>query len=146
MNELILHLFGDYITQSNWMAQSKTKRFFPAFLHALIYSLPFLMIGSVAAWSVIFSTHFLIDRYRLARFVVFAKNHLSPRLSKEAWTKENENGRQSGGISVPNWHPWAACKATGYHESQPAWLTVWLLIAADNTLHLAINHLSLKFL
>lgn len=34
----------------------------------------------------------------------------------------------------------------GYHKDRPAWLAVWLMIAADNTLHLAINHLALRFL
>lgn len=35
---------------------------------------------------------------------------------------------------------------TGYHKDDPAWLAVWLLIAADNTLHLAINYASLLWL
>jgi hypothetical protein len=27
MNQLLLHLIGDYVTQSDWMAQNKTKSF-----------------------------------------------------------------------------------------------------------------------
>jgi hypothetical protein len=126
MSELILHLFGDYVTQSDWMASEKTKRHLPALSHAVVYSLPFLLLGpSMLAFAVILGTHFLIDRYRLARYVAFGKNYLAP----STW-----------------WFQWADCAGTGYHKDRPAWLAVWLMIAADNTLHLAINHLSLMFL
>jgi hypothetical protein len=40
---------------------------------------------------------------------------------------------------------WDDCKATGYPSATPQWLAVFLLIAADNTLHLAINYFALKF-
>lgn len=121
MIQLILHLFGDYLTQSDWMANKKTSSTWAAFCHATIYSLPFLAIGSVRAVLVIWSTHLLIDRFRLARYVVFAKNFLG-------WP----------------WPKWEDCKATGYPSARPAWLAVWLLIAADNALHLAINFLALR--
>jgi hypothetical protein len=124
MIQLILHLVGDYITQTDWMAKNKTKNSFAAGSHAIIYSLPFLILHpSLAAFLVILITHFFIDRFRLARFVVFAKNKVT-----------NHSLR------------WEDCSGTGYHKDDPAWLSVWLLIAADNTLHLAINYAALKFL
>jgi len=124
MEQLILHMFGDYISQTDWMATNKTKRIGVAILHAAIYSLPFLLLNpSLVAMFVIFTTHAAIDRYRLARFVVFAKNWITqPRLS------------------------WYDCRATGYHVDTPAWLAVWLLIIADNTMHLAINYAALRWL
>lgn len=130
MEQLILHLFGDYVTQSDWMAQNKMKANGPAWAHALIYSLPFLLLVRSApnpqvAWMVIFVTHFTIDRYRLARYVVWAKNFLEP------------------GKNNP---PWIECTATGYPPDRPAWLAVWLMIAADNTLHLAINYAAVRWL
>lgn len=125
MIQLILHLIGDYVTQSDWMAQNKTKSTWAAFCHATVYALPFLAIASVSAWLVIWLTHLVIDRFRLARYVVFAKNWLGPRSS---------------------WHPWSECSATGYHKDAPAWLAVWLMIAADNTLHLALNYSAIQFL
>lgn len=124
MIQLILHLIGDYVTQSDWMAQNKTKAFIPAWCHAFVYTLPFTLIASTRAWLVILLTHFFIDRYRLARYVVFAKNFLAP-------------------SPFPTWKD---CEATGYPSARPAWLAVWLLIAADNTLHLAINYVSLRWL
>lgn len=123
MIQLILHLIGDYVTQSDWMANRKTCNTFAAFCHATVYGLPFFLIGDWKALLVIWSTHLLIDRFRLARFVVFAKNFMG-------WP----------------WPTWEDCKATGYPSARPSWLAVWLLIAADNTLHLAINWLALKYL
>jgi hypothetical protein len=136
MPQLILHLIGDYVTQSDWMANNKTKRFWPAAVHATVYSLPFLLLRpSWLAFLVILVTHFLIDRYRLARFVVRAKNVIG---DPAFWSETNMEIREK---LVPKFST-----DTGYPAEAPAWLTVWLLIAADNTLHLAINYLALTFL
>lgn len=124
MEQILLHLIGDYLTQTDWMAQNKAKRVMPAFLHALIYALPFsLLTDSVMAMWMIGATHFLIDHFRLARFIVFFKN----------WCTQ------------PSLR-WADCSATGYHKDTPPWLAFWLLIIADNTLHLCINFAALRWL
>lgn len=135
MIQLILHLVGDYLTQSDWMAQNKTKSTWAAFVHATIYSLPFLLIGSQMAFLVIWSTHFFIDRYRLARYVVWAKNVF---FDAAFWQNHNQHIREHvfPKYSTP----------TGYPADSPPWMAVWLLIAADNTLHLAINYCSLIWL
>jgi hypothetical protein len=129
MEQLILHLFGDYVTQSDWMASEKTKSSIAAGAHALVYSLPFLLLTEsllmprgMRQWMVILVTHFLIDRFRLARYVVYAKNWIAP---------------------TRYWYAWVDCAGTGYHADRPAWLAVWLMIAADNTLHLAINYVAI---
>jgi hypothetical protein len=76
--QILLHLLGDYITQNHWMSvykvQNNIKGYFAAFLHALIYSLPFLFIGSYKAVFLIFITHFLIDKFRLAVYLIRLKN------------------------------------------------------------------------
>lgn len=148
MLQLILHLFGDYISQSHWMATNKSKASWPCFWHCLLYTLPFLLVTSnIKALGIIFSTHFLIDRFGLARYLVWLKNWISPDV----------------------YAPWSVCKNTGYidrelipdpdfsdteavqahaklcAESRPVWLRVWLLIVADNTLHLACNALALFY-
>ena len=124
MIQLILHLIGDYVTQTDWMAKTKTSNSVAAGSHAIVYSLPFLLLQpSATAFAVILLTHFFIDRYRLARYLVFVKNKVtSPSLK------------------------WEDASGTGYHKDDPPWLSVWLLIAADNTLHLTINYAALKFL
>lgn len=123
---LLAHLVGDYLLQSDWMANQKTKHWWPAWAHALTYGLPFLLVTrSPAALGVIVITHAVIDHYRLARYVVWAKNFLAPR----------------------DWNPpWGACTATGYPAGRPDWLAVWLMIIADNTIHLLINVAAVRWL
>lgn len=136
-DQLLCHAIGDYILQSDWMALGKTSRFWPAFIHALVYSLGFIVFApSIPAWLVIFGTHFLIDRYRLARYIVYVKNFIGP---------ISVSGFFSGGDFTVN-PPWDDCSATGYPADRPAWLTVWLLIIADNILHVAINSAALRYL
>jgi hypothetical protein len=125
MEQLLLHLVGDYITQSHWMANGKTKYSWIAAIHATVYALPFAMIGTWWAVGAIGVSHFFVDRFRLARFVIFAKNHL--------------------GIYSPSL-TWDDCKATGYPSSVPPWMTVWLLIITDNTLHLVMNYAAIRWL
>lgn len=123
---LLVHLFGDYLTQSHWMATEKTKQWWPAWAHALTYGLPFLLITqSPLALAVIVVTHAVIDHYRLARHVVWAKNLLAPKAYRR---------------------PWSECSATGYPSDAPPWLAVWLLIIADNAIHLALNAAAVMWL
>lgn len=146
MAQLLCHLWGDYILQSEWMAQNKTKRDWPAFVHAFVYSMLFwplcltprhtVILGYVnVPLAVIMSTHFLIDRYRLARYVVWLKNWLAPYHGADYYEQ-----RMS----------WNVCERTGYvpedRGGPPNWMQVWLLIIADNTLHLTINYLALRYL
>ena len=126
MSQLLLHLIGDYLLQSGWMANNKAKSHYAAFVHALVYSLPFLLLRpSLTAWLVIFGTHFIIDRYCLAKHVAKIKNYLAP---------------------CKNWPKNGDLSHFGYCKNIPDFLAMWLLIITDNTLHLLINFLSLKFL
>lgn len=123
MEQILLHLIGDYVTQTNKMAMYKASSWFWASLHGLVYAFPFLLIGSPLAVLVIGLTHVLIDHYRLARFVIFAKN----------W------------ITEPHLK-WVDCRHTGFTSSLPDYLAVWLLIITDNVLHLVINYGALRWL
>jgi hypothetical protein len=116
-DQVLAHTVGDYILQSHWMATEKTKNSIAAAIHAVTYTLPFLFITqAVVPLAIICGTHFLVDRFRLARFVVWLKNG-----------------------------PWKPLTATGYQDDAPPWLSVWLLIIADNILHVVINGLALKY-
>ena len=122
---LILHLIGDYILQSDKMATEKTSKTGMALLHAFVYSVPFWVFLdlSLTAYLVIFLSHAVIDRYRLARYVIFFKNKIHDRSLK-----------------------WQDCSDTGFHKSRRNWLVVWLLIITDNTIHLTINYLAYNYL
>jgi hypothetical protein len=143
MEQLILHLLGDYVTQSDWMANNKTTKHIPALVHATVYSLPFLLLTrSPLALFVIWLTHFLIDRFRLAKYVVYVKNFIAPR---SAVMDSNKIGPPVVWFLKTKYY-WENCQATGYPSETPVWLAVWLMIIADNTMHLGINYLSLRFL
>ncbi len=65
----ILHFVGDYLLQSDWMATNKTKNSAACLLHVAVYSAPFYFICDFAPLIVLISvTHFLIDRFRLAKY------------------------------------------------------------------------------
>ena len=107
------------------MATKKTSSSLAAVIHAFCYTLPFLFLTqNFVSLGLIFGSHFLIDRYRLAKYLVYAKNFVSPR---------------------SEWLSWADCKATGYSSEKPAFMSIWLLIIADNILHILCNGLALSF-
>lgn len=137
---LVFSEFGDYISQSDWMASAKATSSTPATVHALVYTLPFALIS--LDWrmlAIIGGSHFVIDRFRLARHVCWAKNFLAPPPLKVLDSKKNV-------INVHTWwHAWKDCQKTGYHHTRPDWLAVWLMIRADNCLHLIINGLAVSF-
>lgn len=143
-DQLVCHAIGDYILQSDWMATEKTKRSIAALVHVVTYGLPFLFLRpSIAAMAVIVGTHFVIDRWRLARYVVWAKNFIAPR----GWDDNcyDWNGQEQKKYPRRNWR-WSECEQTGYPPNRPAWLAVWLLIIADNLCHVVINGLALRYL
>jgi len=126
ITQLFLHVVGDYVIQSNWMAQEKTKSHIPALAHALTYSIPFAFLTqSPAALGIIFGTHFIIDRWRLARYVCWFKNQLVP---------------------AEHRYPWKGNEATGYKKELPDWLAVWLMIIVDNVMHVTCNALAIGYL
>lgn len=121
MSELLAHAVGDYVVQSDWMAAEKTSHWLPAAAHAASYAACFLpLTRSVRALAVIGGTHYVIDRWRLAKHVCWAKNQLAPKA----------------------WRP--GHTATGYGADRPDWMAVWLLIIADNTMHVGINRWALR--
>lgn len=120
MEQLMAHLVGDYLFQNNWMANTKTKNSFIGYvaclIHVLTYSIPFLfLITNVWQYILIVSTHFLIDKFRLAVL----------------W------------IKLVNWN-WSSSNL-GFPDATPMWLSVWLMIIIDNVFHLLINFSILNF-
>ena len=147
-DQIGLHIWGDYVLQSDYMANKKTSNGWVCLWHVFWYMLPF-WIGlhpSLVALAVMAGTHWAIDRYRLARFVCYVKNRLF------AWGKQ------------PSWE---YCRVTGYYDDldpslsairdqmtrinpdwkpTPGYVSLWLLIITDNIIHITINALALKYL
>lgn len=116
MIQLLLHAWGDFITQNHWMATRKvlfTKEgWLACSIHCILYSIPFAFISSTEALCVIFITHFIIDKFRLAKYVQM----------------------------VRNWH------FKGNGTNAPDWLGVWLMFITDNIIHITINYLAITYL
>ena len=120
MEQILLHLFGDFIVQNDWMAMNKKK---PGWLgvsacliHTVLYALPFLLITNWAAVLVIWSTHFIIDRWKLIDYFIMLKN---------------------GEKDIKNF---------GFSHERPFAISVWIYIFVDNTFHLIINYLAIKYI
>lgn len=88
------------------MANNKQKRTFPCIIHCLTYTICFTFIASWQALLVIFTTHFFIDRFGLAK----------------------------------NW------KLKGMNENTPDYIKFFVTVAVDNTFHLLINYLAMKYM
>jgi len=152
-DQLFCHAVGDYVLQSHWMANSKTKKSVAALAHVVSYTVPFLFLTqSWKALLVIAGTHFVIDRWRLARYVCWVKNFLQPKFS---WTRKTctceptENCGPDCGKSITTEvrnYPWSECSGTGYPKELDAWMAVWLMIIADNLMHVLCNALAIRYL
>lgn len=121
MEQLLAHLIGDYILQSHEMAVNKISKNYWALYHAVMYSLPFVLLtNNLIALFIICITHFFIDRFRLAIYVTKLKNYLFGKFDTSVFDLSN-----------------------GYPEGTPIWLSTWLIIILDNTMHMSINYLAL---
>lgn len=138
---LLCHLIGDYVLgQSDYMALNKSKQTLPCLIHCLLYTSFFLFVTiSWKALLFIFVTHFIIDRFPIiVKRIIWFKNHLNPQF---------------------NYPPFKYCDTTGYHDDSPYntyrngeercfgkprhfFITIWLYIITDNTIHILCNLLS----
>lgn len=134
MEQLLCHLVGDYFLQSDWMALNKNKKTIPCLVHVIFYTIIFLFItNNIQALSLIALTHFIIDRWSIAKYIIYIKNFINPTFS---------------------YYSFDQCSVTGYYDSwrnpdegqaaRPKFITTWLYIISDNTLHLLCNFIILK--
>ena len=146
---LLCHFIGDFALQSDWMAMKKNTTSWNCFVHVLFYTACFLALTtSIPALLFIGITHFILDR--------------NPILIKRAmWWK---NHFPTGYV------PWRLCSTTGYYDDSPYneykprnekitkrlekkygrprhfFITVWIYIVIDNSLHLLCNLIALTLL
>ena len=115
MDQLICHLLGDFVLQTDWMARKKAVDISAAIIHSFVYAIPFTLITGLSwALAVIFVTHIFIDHYQLAVYIM--------RLKQWSW------------------------RSAGQNDSAPPEVKTILIIVIDNTMHLAINFLAIKYL
>ncbi|MCX6709367.1 MAG: DUF3307 domain-containing protein [Candidatus Woesearchaeota archaeon] len=67
---LLAHYLGDYAFQSQFLFETKRKRFYSLFVHSMIYalivSLCFYLLGVFVFWKFLFVliTHLIIDKWK----------------------------------------------------------------------------------
>lgn len=73
MIQLLLHVLGDYLFQNDWIAKNKSlptkEGYLACVVHVSIYGLAFSVIApSISSLLIIVLSHFIIDKWRLAKF------------------------------------------------------------------------------
>jgi hypothetical protein len=121
MKRFLAHLVGDYLLQTHYEASEKTNSWLPAVTHAGKYTVAFLpLTRNPKALAVIGGTHLILDHYRLAKHLAWAKNQAAPKAYRPVDLSNN-----------------------GYPAAVPGGLSLALMIIADNTTHLLINEWAL---
>ncbi|CAK0747802.1 conserved hypothetical protein [Gammaproteobacteria bacterium] len=136
MEQILLHLFGDYFLQTDKQALNKKKSSYHCLLHCLSYSLIFLFIASWKAVVVIGVTHFIIDRWSVVPYLIAIKNQTK----KEVIDKKSYKGKGSYPIKMVY-----DISNFGFAIDRPFVLSIWLMIITDNTFHLIINYFAIKW-
>lgn len=138
MEQLLIHLFSDYWLQNDWMALNKKKKWFPAIVHGVIYTSPFLLLSqSILALLVICVTHIIIDHTDIVQKLNQIKNWDFKEDKCCDFIPSNTVGSSFQQINYTF--------KDGY-TSRPFVIRIWLIIIQDNILHLIINYLSIKYL
>jgi hypothetical protein len=160
MEQLLVHVFADYLVQSDHMALNKSKRTFPCLVHVVIYTACFLILTtSWKALLVIGGTHFILDRFPvILRRLIWWKNHLSPHLTYAPYEKCQATGYYDNLINEVTGKPsekfheqnifneFGCWKANVRFEPRLNYISIWLYIITDNFFHLTINYFALKYL
>lgn len=114
MEQILLHLFGDYILQNDNVGLRKKEKSLTGLayciFHCITYSLPFFLITNWLGVLLIAIGHFVIDRWNLVGHFIKAKNFVK--------TMDN----------------------FGYKPERPFAITIWLYIIQDNTVHVIWNY------
>lgn len=115
MLQLLFHLWGDYVTQNHWMASTKVKNTAEGYLSCLVHT-------------ILYSAPFLLLTQSYdAMLIIFWSHYWIDKLRLAKYV-----------IQLRDWN------FTG-KELQPPYLSVWLMIIADNTFHITINYLAIKY-
>ena len=86
MNYLVAHLVGDFLLQTDWMAQNKKRSSFVCTVHVMAYMVPFLFLN-LAWWqlAIIAAQHWIQDKTNFVTWYMqavgkaeFAKPPLAP--------------------------------------------------------------------
>lgn len=155
---VLAHFIADWLWQSQYMAEKKLNAWRPALLHVTVYGLVFwALVGPpLPALAVIVGTHYLIDRYRLARHINWAANFIAPirRIKLDPPLRRyrplSPEGPMGWTIKRHVWRsdnpPWSQCSTYGSPPGVPDHIAFLVMIAIDQILHLVANYVALRWL
>jgi hypothetical protein len=124
INQILAHVFGDYILQNDWMAVNKSSNTKVCVVHSILYTLPFLFLTTnIYALFIICVSHFIIDRYSITKYINILKDKMYP--------KKYRNTEY--------------CKYTGLGANRIEGVKWFVYIVVDNALHIAINSVVLNW-
>ena len=147
---LLCHFVGDYFLQSDWMALNKGRNYWNCFVHVLIYTSCFLVLTT--SWKALLFigvTHFILDRFPIIiKRLIWFKNHINPTLSYVPFDKCNITGYYDTILlesqACPSYLN-KECEINGY-KPRLNYITIWLYIITDNTIHIICNLIALTLL
>lgn len=62
---LVCHLIGDYLIQTDFIAETKGQNFYHLLIHCVLYLVPFIFVGVMEnLLGFIFATHVAIDYHK----------------------------------------------------------------------------------
>jgi Protein of unknown function (DUF3307) len=148
---IICHLIGDFVLQNHVMATRKTSSSLWCGIHVCLYTLPFLvLVRSPTALAIILGTHFIIDRFALAKmwteFYGVGSEGYFARRYRERFNAEWERRKREQAASIFPDFATLDVKMKPDFVPPPSFLGVWLIIIVDNTFHLLINHIAVNYL
>ena len=122
MEQLLCHLVGDYVLQSERMACNKSHNTRMCALHSVLYSLPFFTIAhNFSQVFVIALSHFILDRFSLTKyFMKFRNIYIDCEID--------------------------ICELTGMRSDRLESIKWFVYIVTDNMFHLLCNFFVLKYL
>lgn len=147
MLQLILHLIGDYWTQTPYMACNKTSSWKAAWFHASVYTVPFWAVYGWRAALVIGITHGIIDRFSLVKYLLAFKNTASALASmlsctdRDLYPSLSKEAEAAADLVVD-----CFSSKSGYPSDTPEYRAFVLYVVADNTAHLLINWAAIRWL
>jgi len=119
VEQILLHLVGDYLIQNDWMAYNKKDYtllgWVACITHSITYSIPFLLITNWKIVILICFSHFIIDKTKVITYLLRLRNRV----------------HYSDNYGFGYW--------------RPAHIAIWLNIITDNTFHLIGNYLLITY-
>jgi len=154
---LLCHFVGDFIFQSDWMALNKNKSTIHCLVHCLIYTACFLVITT--SWKALLFigvTHFIIDRFPIiVKRLIWCKNHVQFDATKtyppfkycDTTGYYDDSPYNTEPVLKEDYAIWVNNEREKilkkYGKPRLFFITMWLYIITDNTLHLMFNLIAL---